>query len=228
MNEPEFNPYAPPRAPLQSEPASGDQLSPYLENLVYPLKFTFRVLTFAPRMDVIDATGRSVLHVRQKIFRLKEHVEIFTDATRKTKLADIRADRILDWSARYSFADVWGGAIGATGRKGWRSMWRAHYEVFNPGDSTPDFSIREENPFAKFMDGLIVQIPLIGLLTLYLFHPRYIATRGDGMGVLRMHKLPAFLQGKFRIEQLSEATPRETMNLLLSFIMLTMLERRRG
>ena len=228
MNEPEFNPYAPPQAPLTSEQPSVDQLSPYLEGLVYPLKFTFRVLTLAPRMDVVDATGRSVLHVRQKLFKFKEHVEIFTDATRKTKLADIRADRIIDWSARYRFTDAWNGEIGATGRKGWRSLWRAHYEVFNPGDTIPDFNIREENPFAKFVDGLVGQIPLIGLLTLYMFHPRYLASRGDGTGVLRMHKLPAFLQGKFSIEQVSEATPRETMNLLLSLIMLTMLERRRG
>ena len=228
MHSPEENPYAPPKAPLQSEQSTGDQLAPYLENLVYPLKFTFRVLTLAPRMDVVDATGRSVLHVRQRLFKFKEHIEIFSDATRKTKLADIRADRIIDWSARYSFTDFANALIGSLGRKGWRSLWRANYEVFNPGDQSVDFNSREENPFAKFVDGLVGQIPLIGLLTLYLFHPRYIAARANGEGVLRMHKLPAFLQGKFSIERLADSTPRETMNLLLSFIMVTMLERRRG
>ena len=228
MNEPEINPYAPPQASLQSDQATGDNLSPYLENLVYPLKFTFRVLTFAPRMDVVDATGRSVLHARQKLFKFKEHIEIFTDATQTTKLADIRADRIIDWSARYGFTDNANACIGAMGRKGWRSLWRANYEVFNPGDLSKDFAIQEENPFAKFIDGLVGQIPLLGVLTLYLFHPRYLASRTDGTGVLRMQKLPAFLQGKFSIERLAETTPRETMNLLLSFIMVTMLERRRG
>ena len=213
MNEPEINPYAPPQASLQSDQATGDDLSPYLENLVYPLKFTFRVFSFAPRMDVVDATGRSVLHARQK---------------QTKKLADIRADRIIDWSARYGFTDAANGRIGALGRKGWRSLWRANYEVFNPGDLRTDFTIQEENPFAKFIDGLIGQIPLIGVLTLYLFHPRYLASRTDGIGVLRMHKLPAFLQGKFSIERLSDSTSRETMNILLSFIMVTMLERRRG
>jgi hypothetical protein len=228
MNEPEPNPYAPPKASLQSEQATGDHLAPYLENLVFPLKFTFRVFTLSPRMDVVDATGRSVLHAKQKLFKFKEHIEIFTDSTQKTKLADIRADRIIDWSARYGFIDTEGGRIGSVGRKGWRSIWRANYEVFNPGDMTTDFTISEENPFAKFIDGMVGQIPLIGLLTLYLFHPRYIANRTGGQGVLRMHKLPAFLQGKFSIESLGDITPRETMNLLLAFIMVTMLERRRG
>jgi hypothetical protein len=45
---------------------------------------------------------------------------------------------------------------------------------------------------------------------------------------MRLVKKPAFWQGKFDIEQTGEMTPRETMNLILSFVMLTLLERRRG
>ena len=225
MTNQDSNPYATPASFLTE---STDALGPYLEGLVFPLKFTFRILTLAPRMDVVDATGRPVIHARQKLFKFKEHVEIFTDATRTTKLADIRANKIIDWSARYNFTDAWGGAIGSVGRKGWRSLWRAHYEAFNPGDSTPDFSIREENPFAKVVDSLFGQIPLLNFLTVFLFHPRYLASRTGGRAALRLEKKPAFWQGKFSIEQVSDLTARETMNLLLSFIMLTLLERRRG
>ena len=75
---------------------------------------------------------------------------VFTDQTRSVKLGDITADRIIDWSARYNFADSWGVAIGAVGRKGWRSLWRAHYQSYNPGDAEPDYVISEENPMAKF------------------------------------------------------------------------------
>ncbi len=225
MTAPDQNPYATPASAFAD---STDALAPYLEDLVFPLKFTFRILTLAPRMDVVDATGRPVLHARQKLFKIREHVEIYTDATRTTKLAEIRANKIIDWSARYSFTDAWGGAIGSVGRKGWRSIWRAHYEVFNPGDTVPDFVIREENPFAKLVDGIFGQIPLLNVLTVYLFHPRYLASRTPGGAALRLVKKPAFWQGKFSIEQVSDLTPREIMNLLLSFIMLTLLERRRG
>ena len=225
MSNLDQNPYATPASFLTD---STDALAPHLEGIVFPLKFTFRILTLAPRMDVVDATGRPVLHARQKLFKFKEHVEIFTDSTRTTRLAEIRANKIIDWSARYSFTDAWGGEIGSVGRKGWRSIWRAHYEAFNPGDAVPDFVIREENPFAKVMDSIFGQIPFVNFLTLYLFHPRYLATRSGGQAALRLHKQPAFWQGKFSIEQMSDLSPREIMNLLLSFIMLTLLERRRG
>jgi hypothetical protein len=221
---PSSNPYATPESALAEQ---NDALSAHLEGITYPLKFTFRILTLAPRMDVVDATGRPVLHARQKLFKLKEHVEIFTDGTRQVKLAEIRANKILDWSARYTFTDAWGQEIGSVGRKGWRSIWRAHYDVFNPGDSMPDFSIREENPFAKLVDGIFGQIPLLNILTVLLFHPRYLASRGSS-AALRLVKKPALWQGKFDIEKAGDQTPRETMNLILSFIMLVLLERRRG
>jgi hypothetical protein len=223
----EINPYAPPKASLVPESAL-DNLAPYLTGLVHPLSLTFRVLTFAPRIDVVDATGRPVVHARQKLFKFKEHVEVFSDATRTTKLADIRANKVMDWTARYTFTDAWGGEIGSVGRKGWRSLWRAHYEVFNPGDQTHDFTIREENPFAKMVDGIIGQIPVLGIITSWLFHPRYLATRADGSDAMRLQKRPALLQGKFSIQQTGENTPRETMNLILSLLMLTLLERQRG
>ena len=225
MSTPDQNPYATPASALTVE---SDALAAHLEGIVFPLKFTFRILTLAPRMDVVDASGRPVLHARQKLFRLKEHVEIFTDSTRQVKLAEIRANKIIDWSARYSFTDAWGGQIGSLGRKGWRSIWRAHYEAFNPGDAAPDFTIREENPFAKVMDSIFGQIPLLNILTVMLFHPRYLATRTSGGGALRLVKKPALWQGKFDIEQVGDLTARETMNLVLSFIMLVLLERRRG
>jgi len=61
-----------------------------------------------------------------------------------------------------------------------------------------------------------------------LFHPRYLAARSSGAPALRLVKKPAFWQGKFDIEQAGPLSARETMNLILSFIMVTLLERRRG
>jgi hypothetical protein len=43
-----------------------------------------------------------------------------------------------------------------------------------------------------------------------------------------MSKQPAFWEGRFQIDKLAEMTPREELNLFLSFMMLVMLERRRG
>ncbi len=135
---------------------------------------------------------------------------------------------MIDWSARYFSTDAKGVDIGSVGRRGWRSLWRAHYETFNPGDNIPDFSLREENAGAKVMDSLLGEVPILGMLTGYFFHPRYLASRSDGRPAMRLTKLPAFFEGRFQIEKLGDLTPREELNLFLSFLMLVLLERRRG
>lgn len=208
-------------------PAS-DDLSRTLSGVQYPLTLSFKILALASQATVTDAAGKTVLYTKQKMFKFREHVEIFTDKTRATRLAEIKADKVIDWSARYSSTDASGQPIGAVGRKGWRSIWRAHYEVFNPGDAVPDFSIREENPGAKVMDGIIGDIPVVGLLSAYLFHPRYLATRSDGRPAMRLEKKAAFFEGRFEITKVGEMTPREELNLILAYMMLVMLERKRG
>lgn len=209
-------------------PGESSGIAAHLEGIAYPLALSFKLLALASQATVTDASGRTVLHTRQKMFKFREHVEIFTDRSRTTRLADIRTDKVIDWSARYFSTDAAGGAIGSVGRRGWRSIWSAHYEVFNPGDNSPDFSIREENPMAKVADSLVGGIPLIGFLSAYLFHPRYLARRADGTPVMRLTKLPAFWEGRFRIEKLGDLERREELNLFLSFMMLVLLERRRG
>ena len=222
------NLYAPPASFGQS-PADLTDIMPILQGVQFPLRMSFKVFTFAPTVRITDATGRLVLVVRQKLFKFKEHVQVFSDEARTQLVAEIRADKIIDWSARYNFTEPNVQAIGSSKRKGMRSLWKASYDVFNPGDEVPDFEIRETNPWAKFVDGLVGSIPLVGLLTLYMFHPSYAATRSsDQQVVMRVTKQPAFLEGRFAVEKLAGATDREVLNLILSFFMLCLLERQRG
>ena len=107
-------------------------------------------------------------------------------------------------------------------------MWKAHYDVFNPGDDVSDFSIQEENPWSKIADSIFGGIPIVGFFTDYFIHPSYLASRADGTPAMRLTKQPAFWEGRFSIEKLTDLSPHEEMNLLLSFIMLNLLERRRG
>jgi len=205
-----------------------DDVARQMQGLEWPLKLTFKVLAFASQATVSDAQGKVVCFTKQKLFKFREHVEIFTDKSKETLLAEIKTKKILDWSARYHFTDAQGGDIGSVGRRGWRSMWRAHYEVFNPGDEVPDFSIREENAAAKFFDGFLGEIPVIGFFTGYLFHPRYAATNSGGEVVMRMTKQPAFWEGKFIIEKKGDLSEREELNLIMSYLMMVLLERKRG
>ena len=219
------NPYAPP--PIPAFPAT-DDISRQLHGIQYPLTLSFKILALASQATVTDATGRVILYTKQKLFKFREHVEIWMDSSQSTRLAEIHANKMIDWSARYHATDAVGGEIGSVGRRGWRSIWKAHYETFNPGDNTPDFSIHEENAWVKLADSIVSDIPIIGMFSGYFFHPSYLASRSNGIPAMRMSKQPAFWEGRFQIDKLAEMTPREELNLFLSFMMLVMLERRRG
>ena len=219
------NPYAPPAIP--AIPAT-DDISRQLQGIQYPLTLSFKVLALASQATITDATGRTVLYTKQKMFKFREHVEIWTDKSQGTRLAEIKANKVIDWSARYFAMDANGGEIGSVGRRGWRSLWKAHYETFNPGDNVPDFSIHEVNPWIKVLDALLGELPIIGMFSGYFFHPSYLAGRANGNPAMRITKQPAFWEGRFQIEKLGDLTPREELNLFLSFMMLILLERRRG
>ena len=219
------NPYTPPAIP--SAPPS-DEISRQLQGIQYPLTLSFKVLALSSQATVTDASGRTILYTKQKLFKFREHVEIWTDKSQGTRLAEIKANKVIDWSARYTSTDAWGAEIGSVGRKGWRSIWKAHYETFNPGDSTADFAIREKNPWTKVLDSIIGDLPIIGMFSGYFLHPSYLASRSNNQPAMRLTKQPAFWEGRFKIEKLGEMTPREELNLFLSFMMLVMLERRRG
>jgi hypothetical protein len=219
------NPYAPP--PMPVVPAT-DDISRQLQGLQYPLTLSFKILALASQATVTDPNGRTVLYTKQRLLKFKEHVEIWTDKSQGTRLAEIKANKVIDWSARYFFTDAQGAQIGSVGRRGWRSIWKAHYEVFNPGDNTTDFSINEENAWIKLADSIVGDIPILGMFSGYFLHPSYLASRSNGAPAMRMTKQPAFWEGRFQIEKSADLTPREELNLFLSFLMLILLERKRG
>lgn len=192
----------------------------------YPLSLTFKIIALSPQMAVTDAADRLVFYVKQKAFKLREQVTVFADREQTRPVAHIRADRILDISATYGFEDAQGKRFGAVKRAGVKSIWRAQYEVMR-GDTTL-FTIREDNAFVKFMDGLLYQIPVVGLLSGYLFHPAYTVSRPDGTRVLHVRKQAAMWEGRFTIDRVSDIAPDEEALTTLSILMMVMLERARG
>ena len=194
----------------------------------YPLNLSFKIVAIAPQIRVNDASGNSICYVRQKLLKFKESIEVFSDPTKSRQIGNIRADKVIDWSARYYFTDAHGNNLGSVGRRGMKSLWRAHYDVFNSDHGAGDFTIQEQNPWTKILDGILGDIPIIGFLSGYFLHPAYIATRTDGTPVMRAQKQPAFFEGKFIIEKLSDLSPQEEINLIYSFLILLLLERTRG
>lgn len=192
----------------------------------YPLQLSFKILALARQISVIDATGNLSFYVKQKMFKLKEAVTVFADAEQQLPLYELKADRVLDFSASYHFTDARGNQIGAVRRKGMKSIWRARYDILNGGGHA--LTIQETNPWAKVGDSLFGEIPIVGMFSGYLFHPEYVVAREDGTPVMRLKKQPAFFQGKFIIEKLADVSEEEETRILLSLIMMVLLERARG
>ena len=193
----------------------------------FPLQLRFKTVALSPQVSVTDASGRLLFYVKQKAFKLKETVNVFADAEQTRLLYRIAADRILDISAKYNIEDAASGApLGYVQRQGMRSIWRAHYEIHRAG--APALTIREENPWVKVVDGLVGEIPVVGMLTGYLFHPAYLVSRGGGAPGLRAVKQPAFLEGRYAIERPGQLGEEDETLAVLSLLMMLFLERRRG
>ncbi len=192
----------------------------------YPLKLSFKFFALAPQVYVRDASGTELCYVKQKLFKFREKVEVFTDSTRQSMLATIQADRVIDFNANYAFRTVEGAPIGSVRRRGMRSIWRAHYEILDQSGQVA-FEIREENPWSKILDSVLGEIPIIGFFTGFFCHPRY-AVLQQGTPVMRMTKQRAFLESHFNIEKLADVPSQAELPIVMSLLMFVLLERSRG
>lgn len=192
----------------------------------FPLDLSFKIIALNPQVKVTDAAGSVVLYTKQKAFKLKEAVTVFADVEQTQPLYTINADRVLDFNAKYNIADASGRPLGAVARKGRKSIWRAQYEVLD-GDG-PSMTIQEENGWVKVGDALFGEIPILGIFSGYVFNPTYLLTNASGAPLMRLSKQPAFMEGRFRIEKLDALSEADETRAVLSFLMMILLERRRG
>lgn len=198
-----------------------------IKDYAYPLNFEFKVTSLANDFNVRDTNGKSLAYVRQKMFKLKEAISVFSDESKSNLLYKISADRIIDFNASYSFTNDVEEVFGRVGRKGAKSLLKAHYEIFD-ADNNQEFVISEENPWAKLGDAVLGEIPVVGLFTGYMFNPKYIIKRGDGTLVARLSKEPSFLGRRFKLDKLADLKEGEGERMVLALMMMSLLERRRG
>ena len=190
----------------------------------YPLHFRFKILAIAPQIYVTDAVGNAICFVRQKLFKLKENIIVYQDDSKEKTVCEIKADRIIDFSANYSFLSPDGSEFGSIKREGMKSLLRARYKISRGGAEA--FELKEENPWTKFFDGLFESIPIIGALSGYVFQPRYGIYDLEGNKYFTVHKRPAFLEGLFDLEQHQETDA--DMVILMGVLMMILIEKQRG
>jgi hypothetical protein len=198
-----------------------------MNSLKFPLYLTFKIGTFSNDFVIKDANEMLIGYVRQKMLKFVEEVQVYSDESRSELNYTIKANKWLDFSASYAFTNRNGQDIGRIARKGWASLWKANYDIFDE-TQMKDLHVREENPWAKVFDSLLGEVPILNLLTGYLFHPSYAVARPDGTNVARLRKVNSFFGRRFIIDKLAEFEKGEEERILLGLMMLILLERRRG
>jgi len=198
-----------------------------MKDIKFPIKFSFNITTLSNDFTATDATGKAVAYVKQKMFKLKEDISIFDNQTKTNLNYKINADTWIDFSAAYSFKDSKGQEIGKIARKGWASIWKAHYELIDQHKRL-QYHIREENAWVKVLDSVLGQIPILGGFTGYLFNPSYVVSDLNSKPIVRMKKEPSFFGRKFELTELKSIDADDKERIILGFMMLVLLERRRG
>ena len=201
--------------------------TPKYKDFNYPIQFEFKIGTLANDFTAKDANGNTIGYVRQKMFKLKEDIQVFSDESKSTVLYTIGADRIIDFNASYHFKNANGEEIGKVGRKGRKSILKAYYNIFDANGDL-DYTISEENPWAKVGDAMLSEIPILGMLTGYFFNPRYVVKDKSDQIIARLSKEKSFFGRRFKLDEVGKFKAGDDERILLALMMMSLLERRRG
>ena len=100
---------------------------------------------FGAAFHVYDQSGALVGYSKQKAFKLKEDIRIYTDESMSTEVLTIQARNIVDFSAAYDIVDTRvGETAGTARRKGWSSIVRDSWELLDASGS-PVATIQEDS-----------------------------------------------------------------------------------
>jgi hypothetical protein len=110
-------------------------MSMQLDQDVYVLRRKFLKL-FGNEFRVLDANGNQVLFSRQKAFKLREDIRVWTGDDMQTEMLWIQARKIIDFAAAYDVIDsTTGQKVGALKRKGLKSIVRDEWILMDANDA---------------------------------------------------------------------------------------------
>ena len=87
---------------------------------------------FGASFEIFDQNNNILFFSKQKSFKLKEDIKIYTDKSKTEELLNIGTDQILDFGAKYNVkCSISNEKIGSLKRKGLKSMFKDEWILFN-------------------------------------------------------------------------------------------------
>lgn len=108
-----------------------------------------------------------------------------------------------------------------------RSLWKSQYDIIDENDQTK-YQINEDNGWIKVFDGMVSEIPIVGMFTGYFLNPSYTVRDNAGKEYFRLKKMPSLIGRRFQLERLIDINDEDESLVVLSFLMMVLLERARG
>ena len=119
----------------------------------------FKILGGA--FHIYDAEGQLQFYSKQKAFKLKEDIRLYSDESLEHEVLSIRARSAIDFSAAYDVYDTEHNAlVGTLKRKGWGSIMRDHWTIFDAEDQLVGEILEDSGLMAflrRFASNLIPQ-----------------------------------------------------------------------
>jgi hypothetical protein len=197
----------------------------------YPLDVRFKLLALAAKISIKDASKNEVMYIEQNLFAFKEAVRIYNNSIEKKQVYLIKAKQVIDFGAEYVFykgADETT-SMGSVKEEGLRSIFKATYHLLDTSGQEK-YTIKEENEWTKIIDGILSQIPIVGIFAGYFFNPVYNVIHAQTkQPVIILRKVPSFWERQFRIEIVDQNLSQEDeTSCLLGLIMMVHLQKNRG
>jgi hypothetical protein len=116
---------------------------------------------FGNAFHIYDPVGQVAFYSRQKAFRLKEDLRLYTGEDMRTEILSMRARRVLDFGVTFDvFDSITGAKVGALRRKGFKSMIQDEWTILDPDDR--EIGLVQEDSVAlalirRFLSNLVPQ-----------------------------------------------------------------------
>ncbi len=126
--------------------------------------FTIRrkfLKVFGASFHVNDKNNELIGFSKQKAFKLREDIRVYTDESATEEVLLVRARQVIDFSAAYDIVDpTTNEKVGAAQRKGFSSMLRDSWELLDANDN-PIGKLQEDSMFLatlrRFLTNIIPQ-----------------------------------------------------------------------
>lgn len=108
-----------------------------------------KVLALTGKFNITGPQGQPLLYSEQRMFKLKEDMRVYSDASKAQELLRIKARQVIDFSAAYDVLDpLTRTRVGVLQRRGFRSMVRDEWEILDAQQQPVGIVIEDDITYA--------------------------------------------------------------------------------